>query len=124
MKSIRASVKNHPVLSFFVLVFVIGWGGILILAGGPGGIPANQEQFEMLMPWVLLVWLAGPSVAGILLTGLIQGIMRPNRTGAGRSPARSVATPAPNSAWPGFIQWWQALKRRTTPFFCSGRSAI
>ena len=33
MKSFRASVKNHPVLSFFALVFIIGWGGILILAG-------------------------------------------------------------------------------------------
>jgi uncharacterized protein len=61
------------VLSFYALVFAIGWGGILILAGGPSGIPTNREQFEMLMPWVMIVWLAGPSVAGLVLTGLLYG---------------------------------------------------
>jgi membrane protease YdiL (CAAX protease family) len=73
MKTIRGFVKNHRLLSFYALVFAIGWGGILILAGGPGGIPTNEEQFERLMPWMMLVWLAGPSVAGILLTGLVYG---------------------------------------------------
>jgi hypothetical protein len=50
MRTIKAFVKSHPVLSFFALTFAIGWGGILILAGGPGGIPTNEEQFERLMP--------------------------------------------------------------------------
>ena len=109
MKCIRASVKNHPVLSFFVLVFVIGWGGILILVGGPGGIPANQEQFEMLMPWVLLVWLAGPSVGGILLTGLIQG----------REGFRNLLT--------GMTKWrvgarWYAVALLTAPLLYAGVS--
>jgi hypothetical protein len=73
MKTITAFIQRHSVLTYFGLVFVIGWGGILILAGGPGGIPTTQEQFETLMPWLMLVWLAGPSVAGILLTGLVYG---------------------------------------------------
>jgi hypothetical protein len=73
MTSIKAFINSHPVLSFFALTFTIGWGGILILAGGPGGIPTTQEQFERLMPWMMLVWLAGPSVAGIVLTGLLYG---------------------------------------------------
>ena len=73
MKIIKAFIRSHPVLSFYALVFAIGWGGILILAGGPSGIPTNGEQFERLMPWVMLAWLAGPSVAGILLTGLLYG---------------------------------------------------
>jgi hypothetical protein len=73
MKTIKGFIKGHPVLSFFALTFAIGWGGILILAGGPGGIPTTQEQFERLMPWLMLVWLAGPSVAGIVLTGLLYG---------------------------------------------------
>jgi uncharacterized protein len=70
MKSIKALVKNHPVLSFFALVFAIAWGSILILAGD---IPTNREQFLMLMPWVMLIWFAGPSLAGILMTGLVYG---------------------------------------------------
>jgi uncharacterized protein len=73
MKTIKAFIKSHPLLSFCALVFAIAWGGILILVGGPGGIPTNREQFEMLMPWLMLTWLAGPSVAGILMTGLLYG---------------------------------------------------
>jgi membrane protease YdiL (CAAX protease family) len=73
MKTITAFIQRHSVLTYFGLVFAIGWGGILILADGPGGIPTSQEQFERLMPWLMLVWLAGPSVAGILLTGLVYG---------------------------------------------------
>jgi membrane protease YdiL (CAAX protease family) len=73
MKTIKAFIRSHSVLSFYALVFAIAWGGILILVGGPGGIPTNMEQFLMLMPWVMVVWLAGPSVAGILLTGLVYG---------------------------------------------------
>jgi len=73
MKTIAAFIQQHSVLTYFGLVFAIGWGGILILAGGPGGIPTTQEQFERLMPWLMLAWLAGPSVAGILLTGLVYG---------------------------------------------------
>ena len=73
MTTIKAFIKSHPLLSFFALVFAIAWGGILILVGGPSGIPTNEEQFERLMPWVMLALLAGPSVAGIVLTGLVYG---------------------------------------------------
>jgi hypothetical protein len=60
------------VLIYFALAFAISWGIILILAG-PGGIPATKEQSEKLFPFVVLAMLAGPSVAGILLTGLVYG---------------------------------------------------
>jgi membrane protease YdiL (CAAX protease family) len=72
MTTIKAFIKTHPVLTYYALAFAISWCGMLILVG-PGGIPATPEQTEMLFPIALLAMLAGPSVAGILLTGLVQG---------------------------------------------------
>jgi membrane protease YdiL (CAAX protease family) len=72
MTAIQAFIKRHPVLIYYALVFAISWGGILILIG-PGGIPGTTEQVERLMPFVLLALFAGPSVAGILMTGLVYG---------------------------------------------------
>jgi hypothetical protein len=54
-------------------VFAISWGGILLLVGGPGGIPGSSEQVETMMPLVLMALFAGPSVAGLLTTGLVSG---------------------------------------------------
>ena len=53
MKTIKAFIKSHPVLSYFALTFAISWGGmlLLILAGGSGGIP-------------MLAWVAGPPRSG------------------------------------------------------------
>jgi uncharacterized protein len=74
MKTIKAFVKRHPVLTYYALVFAISWGGILIAVRfGPGGLPATREQAEMLFPFVLLALFAGPSVAGIVLTGFVYG---------------------------------------------------
>src|SRR5215211_1683930 len=74
MKTIRAFLKRHPVLAYYALVFTISWGGILFAVGvGPGGLPATKEQAEILFPFVLLALFAGPSVAGIVLTGLVYG---------------------------------------------------
>src|SRR5215207_3490596 len=74
MKTIRTFLKRHPVLAYYALVFTISWGGILFAVGvGPGGLPATKEQAEILFPFVLLALFAGPSVAGIALTGLVYG---------------------------------------------------
>jgi len=72
MTTIKAFIKRHSVLTYYALVFVISWGGILILVG-PGGIPGTKEQVDKLFPFVLLALFAGPSVAGILMTGLVSG---------------------------------------------------
>jgi hypothetical protein len=72
MTATRAFIKKHPVLSYYALVFAISWGGILLVVG-PDGFPATGEQSDRLFPFVLVALFAGPSVAGILLTGLIYG---------------------------------------------------
>ena len=71
MRAIKASVKSHPLLSYFALTFAISWGGF-VLAVGPGGIPATKEQFTTIPLGAILAVLVGPSVSGILLTGLVH----------------------------------------------------
>jgi CAAX protease family protein len=73
MKSIKNYIKSNPVLTYFVLTFAISWGLVLLVIGGPGGIPGTPEQTRKLLPVVVLVMLVGPSLAGILLTGLVHG---------------------------------------------------
>jgi CAAX protease family protein len=62
MKTIKALIKRHPLLSYFALTFAISWGGMLLViaVGGSGGVP-------------MLAWVAGPPIAGIFLTGLLHG---------------------------------------------------
>ena len=60
-------------LAFFVLTFAISWGGVLLVIGGPVGIPGTREELDTLFPFALVAMLAGPGVAGILLTGLVHG---------------------------------------------------
>src|SRR5215213_6733095 len=74
MKTIKAFIKRHSLLSYYALAFAISWGGILIAVGlGPGGFSATPQQFQMAVPYAVPVMILGPSVAGILLTGLLYG---------------------------------------------------
>src|SRR5262245_1907804 len=73
MRAIKAIIKKYPVLIYYAMVFAISWGGVLLLIGGPGAIPGNDEQVARLAPLVMLVWLAGPSLVSILLTALVDG---------------------------------------------------
>jgi len=66
-------IKRRPVLSYYLLVFAISWGGILILIGGPDHIPGTKEQAEKLFVPALLIMFAGPFISGILMNYLIDG---------------------------------------------------
>jgi len=73
MTSIKTFIVRRPVLAYYALTFAISWGGLLLVIGGPNGIPGTPKQFEMLLLPVSLALVAGPSITGILLTGLIYG---------------------------------------------------
>src|SRR5215216_972284 len=74
MKTTKAFVESHPVMSFYALAFAITWGTILIVVGvGPSAILATKEQYETPMSFLYPMMLVGPSVAGIVLTGLLYG---------------------------------------------------
>jgi membrane protease YdiL (CAAX protease family) len=73
MTTTTAFIKRHLVLTYYILVFVISWGGILILIGGPGNIPGTKEQAEKLFIPALLVMFSGPFVSGILMNFFVDG---------------------------------------------------
>ncbi len=73
MTTITNFIKRHPLPTYFALTFAISWGGMLLVIGGPGGIPGNGEETEALLPLGILAMVLGPSVAGIVLTGLVYG---------------------------------------------------
>ena len=72
MKTIKAFVMKHPVLTYYILVFTISWGGILLVVGS-SGYPGSSEQIEKLSLPALLALFAGPSLSGLLLIGLVHG---------------------------------------------------
>jgi membrane protease YdiL (CAAX protease family) len=72
MTATKTFVMRHPVATYFVLTFLISWGGILAVLG-PGAFAGATRPTEGLLPLVYLAMFAGPSVAGILMTGLFDG---------------------------------------------------
>ena len=71
--TITAVIRRRPVLAFYALAFAISWAGILLVIGGPGAFPGPPEHVERLFLPVMLAWLAGPSVASLVMTGLVDG---------------------------------------------------
>ena len=53
--------RRHPVQSYYVLVFAISWGGILMLVA-PGGIPGEPDDIARLFPFVLAALFVGLAV--------------------------------------------------------------
>ncbi|MBR0839327.1 CPBP family intramembrane metalloprotease [Bradyrhizobium liaoningense] len=69
----RDFIRTNAVLSFYVLAFAISWGGVVAIAGGPQGFPADAGQMQRLLPAVVLAMVAGPSLAGIVMTAYVSG---------------------------------------------------
>ena len=67
-----SSIRQHPVLSYYILVFIISWGGGL-LALGPGGLMGTTVTPRTQLLVNVPIGILGPCIAGILLTGLLYG---------------------------------------------------
>jgi membrane protease YdiL (CAAX protease family) len=65
-------IKKHSLPIYFTLTFAITWG-CMALVIGPGGFPIAAARFEAVGPLVYVAMLVGPSAAGLLLTGLVDG---------------------------------------------------
>jgi uncharacterized protein len=73
MTRIKSFIKTRPLLTYYALTFAISWGGILLIIGGPGGIPGTPEQFKRLLPFAIPVMLLGPTISSLLMIGLVHG---------------------------------------------------
>lgn len=65
-------LRSHPLLAYYFMVFAISWGSILLVAG-PGGIVSSKADPNVLTQFVYLAALAGPSIAGVVMTGSLYG---------------------------------------------------
>ena len=72
MFKISTFTKQYPLLTYSALTFAISWGGILLVVSR-GGFVVNGEQSEKLFMLMYLAMLAGPSIAGIVLTRVVYG---------------------------------------------------
>jgi membrane protease YdiL (CAAX protease family) len=64
--------RRHPLLAYFVLTFALSWGGVLFVVGAHG-FQGETIQSDPLFPLAVAAMLGGPSIAGLLLTGLLDG---------------------------------------------------
>jgi membrane protease YdiL (CAAX protease family) len=71
---LRAFVRVHPLLAYFAITLVISWVGVLlVVALGPGRLPVTVEQFAPYRLFWGLAMVAGPTLSGLLMTGLVDG---------------------------------------------------
>lgn len=66
-------IKKYPVLSYFLLTFVISWGGILVLIA-INGMPETVAEAQAQLPVAIATFLLGPFVSGLVMTGLTDGV--------------------------------------------------
>jgi membrane protease YdiL (CAAX protease family) len=72
MSPVQSFITRRPVLIYFALAFGISWGGGLFVLG-PSRIPTTLEHLMTIGPLMYVAMLAGPSVAGLLMTSLVSG---------------------------------------------------
>jgi membrane protease YdiL (CAAX protease family) len=67
----KAVIKQHPVVAYFALAFTITWSGILAIVAAKGFQPAALQMADALLMFLAMV--AGPSIAGVTLTAIVDG---------------------------------------------------
>ena len=72
MDALKRFIKSYPVLTYFTLTFVISWGSLLAIADSGGASHATWQDDPQL-PLMFVGMLAGPSLAGLLLTAFVYG---------------------------------------------------
>ncbi len=72
MPSIKSFIESHSVAIYILLTFAISWGCMAAMIN-PYSFPLTPEQSEAVGPFLYVGMLLGPSISGLLLTGLVDG---------------------------------------------------
>lgn len=72
MISLTPNIKKHSIGIYFLLTFAISWGCMNMLIT-PYSFPLTAEQSDTVGPLLYVGMLVGPSIAGLLLIGLVDG---------------------------------------------------
>ncbi len=68
---IKETLKHHPIVGYFSLAYAIAWGGILLFVGPKVFRGISLQVSDILL--IFLLMCAGPSVAGITMTAVVDG---------------------------------------------------
>lgn len=64
-------VIKYPVATYYIITFIISWGGLILLIGGPAKITSQPIKAPFLLLYLITV--AGPILSGVLMTGVYHG---------------------------------------------------
>jgi membrane protease YdiL (CAAX protease family) len=70
---IQALVRGHPLITYFVCVFLLSWGGLFVLLGPATALGGWSQSVGFGFVTILLGTLLGPAVSGFGLTALLTG---------------------------------------------------
>ena len=72
MAHVGGFVRAHPIVTYFVVTFAISWGGVVAI-GGLRGMTSVTWQSDPRLPLLVMAMLAGPPIAGLVLTAMVSG---------------------------------------------------
>src|SRR5512142_2526094 len=72
MSRIAAVLRRRPVLSYYVLTFMLSYAFLLFMMISRG-LPATKQEMNAEVLYAIPFMLVGPLVSGLLMTGLVDG---------------------------------------------------
>jgi len=72
MTTNESFVKKYAVPIYFILTFLLSWAFMALIIF-PNTFPMTSEQAETMGPLTYVALLVGPSIAGVIMTGLVYG---------------------------------------------------
>jgi len=70
----KAFLERHAVSTYIALTHVLSWAGVFAVLSGRAHVLATPDEFNRLLPFAALTLAAGPTVAGLLMTGILSGV--------------------------------------------------